>query len=159
VTERKIVTTKAAQKTSLEITRFINAPPARVYAAWTDPEQLKEWFGPDGVRTRSITADVRIGGQYRWDLITEAGEEWATFGEYRELVRGKKIVFTWQWDDDEVWANRISLVTIELFGHRGGTELRLTHQQLPSGESRDRHSEGWNSVLNRLEKFCCRSFL
>ena len=145
--------TKTPQKTSLEITRFINAPPARVYAAWTDPAQLREWFGPEGVRTRSIAADVRVGGKYRWDLITQEGEDSAAFGEYRELVPGKKIVFTWQWDDDQVWENQTSVVTIELFDRRGGTELRLKHEQLPSEESRDRHSEGWNSLLDHLEQF------
>ena len=66
---------KTAEKTSLEIIRFINAPPARVYDAWTDPAQLREWFGPENVRTRSITADVRAGGKYRWDLTSPEGEE------------------------------------------------------------------------------------
>src|SRR6187551_3461634 len=75
---------KTAEKTSLEIARFIKAPPARVYNAWTDPEQLKQWFGPENVRTRNITADVRVGGKYRWDLTTPEGEEMSAFGEYRE---------------------------------------------------------------------------
>jgi len=105
------------------------------------------------VRTRNITSDVRIGGNYRWDLISPEGEEMSAFGEYKELVPGKKIVFTWQWDDDEAWENRASVVTIELFERRGGTELRLRHEQLPSEESRDRHNEGWNSLLDRLEQF------
>jgi len=38
---------KTAEKTSLEIIRFISASPARVYDAWTDPAQLREWFGPE----------------------------------------------------------------------------------------------------------------
>ena len=75
---------KTAEKTSLEIIRFINVPPARVYAAWTDPAQLKEWWGPEDVRTRSLTADVRVGGKYRWDLTSPQGEEMSAFGEYRE---------------------------------------------------------------------------
>ena len=75
------------------------------------------------------------------------------FGEYRELVPGNKIVFTWQWDDDDDWKNISSVVTVELSDRDGGTELRLTHEQLPSEESRDRHNEGWSSVLDRLEKF------
>ena len=144
---------KTAEKTSLEIVRFINVPPDRVYDAWTDPAQLRRWFGPENVRTRKITADVRVGGKYRWDLTTPEGEEMSAFGEYRELVPGKKIVFTWQWDDDEDWENWTSVVTIELFERGGGTELRFRHEQLPSEESRDRHSEGWNSLLNRLEQF------
>ena len=144
---------KPAEKTSLEIKRFINAPPARVYKAWTDPAQLREWWGPEGVRTRNLTADLRVGGKYRWDLTTPEGEEMSAFGEYRELVPGKKIVFTWKWDDDEVWQNRSSLVTVELFDRDCGTELLFKHEQLPSEESRDRHTEGWNSILDRLEQF------
>jgi uncharacterized protein YndB with AHSA1/START domain len=147
------MTEKTAEKTSLEIIRFIKAAPERVYAAWTDPAQLKEWWGPEGVRTRNLTADVRVGGKYRWDLTSPDGEEMSAFGEYRELIPGKKIVFTWKWDDDEVWQHRTSLVTVELSNRDGGTELRFKHEQLPSEESRDRHNEGWNSILDRLEKF------
>ena len=144
---------KTAEKTSLEIVRFINVPANRVYDAWTDPAQLRQWFGPENVCTRNMLADVRVGGKYRWDLTTPEGEEMSAFGEYRELVPGKKIVFTWQWDDDEDWENWTSVVTIELFERGGGTELRFRHEQLPSEESRDRHNEGWNSFLNRLEQF------
>ena len=137
---------------SLELKRVIKAPRDRVYAAWTDPAQLKEWFGPESVRTRSLVADPRVGGKYRWDLINPEGEEMTVYGEYREMEPGRKIVFTWQWDDDEVWENHTSVVTVELSDHDDGTELRLTHEQLPSEASRDRHNEGWNSVLDRLEK-------
>jgi uncharacterized protein YndB with AHSA1/START domain len=146
------MTTKT-EKTSLEIKRFINAPRARVYKAWTDPEQLKQWWGPEGVRTRSFAADARIGGKYRWDLLNQDGEEMTVFGEYRELIAGKKIVFTWKWDDDEAWETANSVVTIELSDRDGGTEVKLTHEKLPSEASRDRHNEGWSSVLDRLEKF------
>ena len=45
---------KAPEKTSLEIKRFIKAPRAEVYAAWTDPAQLKLWFGPEWVKTRDF---------------------------------------------------------------------------------------------------------
>jgi len=150
------MTTKAAEKTSLEIKRFINAPRNRVYQAWTDPVQMKEWWGPDNVRTLKIVADTRIGGKYRWDLVNPEGEQMSVFGEYRELIPGRKIVFTWKWDDDEDWQNYTSLVSVEFSDRDGGTELRLTHEQLPSEESRDRHNQGWNSVLDRLERFCMK---
>jgi uncharacterized protein YndB with AHSA1/START domain len=147
------MTAKASDKVSLEIKRFINVPRDRVYAAWTDPAQLKEWWGPESVRTRNLVADARVGGKYRWDLTDPEGEEMTVFGEYRELVPGKKIVFSWKWDDDENWEEHNSVVTVELSDRDGGTEVRLVHEKLPSEESRDRHNEGWNSVLNRLEKF------
>ena len=147
------MTTKSAENTSLEIKRFINAPPARVYAAWTDPAQLKEWFGPVWVRTCELVAEPRVGGKFRWDVISCDGEEVTIQGEYREVVPGKKIVFTWKHCDDELWENRISIVTVGISDRIGGTELRLRHEQLPDEESREGHNRGWNSVLDRLEEF------
>jgi uncharacterized protein YndB with AHSA1/START domain len=76
-----------AQKLSLEIKRFINASRDRVYAAWTDPEQLKKWFGPENVKTRNLVADVRVGGQFRWDCTDPEGKEVTISGEYRPVRR------------------------------------------------------------------------
>jgi uncharacterized protein YndB with AHSA1/START domain len=145
--------TKTEDETSLEITRFINAPRIRVYAAWTDPAQLKEWFGPVWVRTCELIAEPRVGGKFRWDVINCEGREVTIRGEYREIVPGNKIVFTWKHCDDDLWKNQISIVTVEFSDRNSGTELRLKHEQLPGEESRDRHNEGWNSILDRLEKF------
>jgi uncharacterized protein YndB with AHSA1/START domain len=142
-----------AEKFSLEIKRFIKASRDRVYAAWTDPAQLKKWFGPENVKTRDLIADVRVGGQFRWDLIDPEGKEKTISGEYREIIPGKKIVFTWKHQDDKLWENRNSIVTVQFSDCNGGTELRLKHVQLPSEESRNDHNRGWNSVLDCLEKF------
>jgi uncharacterized protein YndB with AHSA1/START domain len=144
------MTTK--EKTRLEISRVIEAPRDRVYAAWTDPEQLKQWFGPENVKTRELVADARVGGTFLWDIINSEGEEMTMRGEFRELQPDKKIVFTWQWEDDEDWENHISIVTVELYDRDGGTELRLTHEQLPNEESRDGHTRGWESALDKLER-------
>ena len=147
---------KTEQNIRLEIKRLINAPRDRVYAAWTDLAQLKLWFGPENVQTRDLIADARVGGKFRWDLINSEGEEMTCRGEYRELQPGKKIVFTWQWEDDEDWEDNISVVTVELDDADGGTELRLIHEQLPTQDSRDGHTRGWNSALDKLEKMFSR---
>jgi uncharacterized protein YndB with AHSA1/START domain len=147
---------KTEENVKLEINRVIKVSRERVYAAWTDPAQLKEWFGPENVQTRDLVADARVGGKFRWDLTNSEGEKMTMLGEYRELQPGKKIVFTWKWDDDETWENHISIVTVELSDREGGTELRLTHEQLPNEQSRDGHTRGWNSALNKLENFLSR---
>ncbi|MDQ6623943.1 MAG: SRPBCC domain-containing protein [Verrucomicrobiota bacterium] len=146
-------TTTSTAENRLEITRVIKAPRERVYTAWTDPEKLKQWFGPDGTRTRQLAADPRVGGKYQWDTTSRDGEEMTVRGEYRELIPNQKIVFTWKWDDDEAWDATTSIVTVELADTAEGTELRLTHEQFPSDASRDRHQQGWNSVVDQLTKF------
>jgi uncharacterized protein YndB with AHSA1/START domain len=147
------MTTKDAAKLSLEIKRVINAPRERVYAAWTEPEQLKQWFGPEKVQTHDLIAEPRAGGRFRWDLSNPEGEKMTCRGEYRELEPDRKIVFTWQWDDDETWENHTSVVTVELADCEGGTEIRLRHEFLPNEKSCEGHTEGWNSVLDKLERF------
>ena len=142
-----------AEKLSLKIKRFIRASRDRVFAAWTDPAQLKKWFGPENVQTRDLIADVRVGGQFRWDLTDQEGKEITISGEYREVEPGKKIVFTWKHEGDEDWKNHNSIVTVEFFDRDGGTEIRLTHEKLPTEASRDDHEQGWNSVLEKVEKF------
>jgi uncharacterized protein YndB with AHSA1/START domain len=148
------MTTKLPDKVSLEIKRVIKAPREWVYAAWTDPGQLREWFGPENVQTRNIVAEARVGGRFRWDITSPEGEEMTMRGEFRELQPNRKIVFSWRWEKDEDWEQRDSVVTVELSDYDGGTEVRLIHEQLPSEESRDRHTEGWKSALDRLERFC-----
>jgi uncharacterized protein YndB with AHSA1/START domain len=147
------MTTKRSEKLSLEIKRFIKAPRARVYAAWTDPAQLKQWFGPEKVQTRDLIADARLGGEFCWDLTNSEGEKMRCRGEYRELQPDRKIVFTWHWEDDEDWENAFSVVTVEFSDCEGGTEIRLTHEHLPNEKSRDGHTGGWTSALDKLEKF------
>ena len=144
---------KTAQNISLEIKRFINAPRSRVYSAWTDPVELRKWFGPEKVRTNKLVTDARVGGKFHWDLTTPEGEELTMLGEYRELQHDRKVVFTWQWQNDDDWTEHVSVVTVELFDRDGGTELRLKHENLPNEASRDGHNGGWNSALDKLERF------
>jgi glutathione S-transferase len=145
--------TTRREKFSLEIKRFIKAPRDRVYAAWTDPVQLKKWFGPENVKTRDLIADVRVGGRFRWDCTDPEGKEVTISGEYRELQPGRKIVFTWRLEENEDWKNHSSIVTVEFFDQQGGTEVRLSHENLPTEPSRDDHKQGWESALDKLGKF------
>jgi uncharacterized protein YndB with AHSA1/START domain len=147
---------KTEQNIRLEIRRVINAPRDRVYAAWTDPAQLEEWFGPEGVQTNELIAETRVGGKFQWSLTNADGEKMTVRGQYRELQPGRKVAFTWQWQDDEEWEDHESIVTVELWDAAGGTELCLTHTQLPNEQSRDGHNRGWNSALAKLEKFLSR---
>ena len=56
---------------SLEIKRVIKAPRDRVYAAWTDRAQMKQWFGPEKVQTRDLIADARVGGRTDPKVVLE----------------------------------------------------------------------------------------
>ena len=138
-----------AEKPSLTLKRRLNAAPEKVYAAWTDPQRLTRWFGPDsGAVTRAET-DLRVGGRFRVVFHTEDGEEHDVSGVYREVVPNERLVFTWAWRSTP---ERESLVTVVLRPDGGGTSLTLTHEQFFDEEARDRHEFGWTGTLDKLER-------
>ena len=135
---------------SLTLKRRLKAPPAKVFAAWTDPEKMKRWMGPGEVKTIRAEADTRVGGRYRIVMQAPNGEEYDVGGVYREVVADEKLVFTWAWKSAP---ERESLVTLLLKPDGDGTLLTLTHEQFADEDSRNGHEQGWNSSLDKLEKF------
>lgn len=55
------------------ISRVINAPRSLVYAAWTDPDQIQQWFGPEGMTIRTKEINLSPGGSWRFDMIAADG--------------------------------------------------------------------------------------
>jgi uncharacterized protein YndB with AHSA1/START domain len=142
--------TQTASKPSLTIKRRLTAPPAKVFAAWTDPEKVKGWMGPGEVKVLHVESDLRTGGRYRWLMRASSGEDHDVSGTYREVIANEKLVFTWAW---KTTPERESLVTVLLKPDGDGTLLTLTHEQFFDEEARDRHQGGWNGALDKMEIF------
>ena len=141
--------TATATKPSLTIKRRLNAPPAKVYAAWTDPEKVKGWMGPGETKAKHVECDLRTGGHYRWLMVAPSGEEHDVRGVYREVIPNEKLVFTWAWKSTP---ERESLVTVLLKPDGDGTLLTLTHEQLFDQAAADGHRKGWTGSLDQLDE-------
>lgn len=138
------------EQPSLTIVRRIKASPAKIYAAWTQPELMARWWGPDGGPVLSAEADPRVGGRFRVVFQTLDGETHDCRGEYKEVEADRKLVFTWEW---VTMPERRSLVTIRLRPVAEGTELNFTHAQFFDEVARDNHYVGWNGAFDKLEAF------
>jgi uncharacterized protein YndB with AHSA1/START domain len=139
--------TAVAVKPGLTIKRRINAAPAKIYQAWTDPQKMMRWYAPAGADTLHAETDARVGGRFRVLMRTPDGEEHDVSGVYREVVLGEKLVFTWQWRSKPEWE---SLVTVTLKRDGDATILTLTHEQLPDEAERDGHRTGWTGAIDKL---------
>jgi uncharacterized protein YndB with AHSA1/START domain len=141
-----------ASRPSLTLKRRLNAPPAKVYAAWTDPQKIARWFGPARVKagTEQASIDARIGGRYRVSFTMESGEYSEVGGVYREMVPNQRLVFSWAWHSTP---ERESLVTVTLKPDGDGTLLTLRHEQLFDQAARDGHERGWIGALDKLEQY------
>lgn len=134
--------------TSLTIVRRIKASPETVFAAFTQPAQIAQWWGPDAGPVLLAETDLRVGGQFRVRFRMLDGTEHESSGVYREMDPPKRLAMTWLWQGEDTAE---SLVTVDFRPLEDGTELTFTHSRLPTRASRDIHLEGWNDAIDKLE--------
>ena len=119
--------------TELLITREFDAPRELVFKAMTDPAFVARWWGPRKYRTVVDTMDVRPGGKWRMRNIGADGDEHAFRGEFREITRPERIVWTFEY---EPLPGHISVETMTLT-ERDGRTLLTVRDQFASKEDLD----------------------
>lgn len=78
----------------LRLERYVNVPPERVWAAWTEPEHLVHWFTPAPWSTVSCEIDLRPGGIFKTVMRSPEGQEFPSAGCYLEVVPQRRLVWT-----------------------------------------------------------------
>jgi uncharacterized protein YndB with AHSA1/START domain len=132
------------------ITRTYDAPRELLWRAWTEPEELVQWWGPPGWRTplESVTMDVRPGGEFRLTSISDDGTEMPVVGSYREVVEPERIVL--EEPSEEAWhEGSVSVVTFTDLGD-GRTEMALRATIQTTDEMRQNAERGMRATLDRL---------
>jgi uncharacterized protein YndB with AHSA1/START domain len=116
------------------LVRVYDAPRAAVFAAWTDPESLCQWFGPDGCTCTVYEMDARPGGRARLDMTAPDGAVHTGRFDYLEVVPGERLVFDHGSDvDDDPGRFRMTIT----FDEQGDGKTVLTLRQLhPTAEQR-----------------------
>jgi uncharacterized protein YndB with AHSA1/START domain len=145
----------AAPETSLQMRRVFQAPRERVWAAWTQREQLEAWMCRDvpTQNPRYTELDVRPGGRYVIEIPLAEGK-YVGQGAFREVQPPEKLVFTWSWKrvpekpGEELGGE--SLVTVELFDHGVSTEMLFTHTGLDRKTIREETRTGWTGCFEVL---------
>jgi len=149
-------------------TRVFDAPRDRVWAAWTEAEQLKQWFSPRGFQTVQNKLDLRPGGMYHYCLRMPDGKDMWGKWAIREVAKPKKLVFVVSFSDEKGgitrhpmspdWPREI-LSTVE-FEAQGAAKTKVTVTWLPINagdtelktfeEGRDSMKQGWGGTLDNL---------
>ncbi|MDX6412985.1 MAG: hypothetical protein QOH23_395 [Gaiellaceae bacterium] len=132
----------AATDTSVyERTLSIDASPETVWEFLVDPEKLMRWKGINA------DLDAQRGGTFRCEVIPGH----IARGEYVEIDRPNRLVFTWGWDGNEGVPPGSSTIEIDLAAEGDGTSLRFVHKDLPNADAVSSHAHGWEHYLSRLE--------
>jgi uncharacterized protein YndB with AHSA1/START domain len=136
------------QPTELTLTRVIRAPPEKVFAAWTEPELLKQWWGPGPVTCPEAHVDLREGGAYRIANLEADGSITWISGQFERVRAPEELVYTWSVSIVPGDPTRVRVVFLR---HAEGTELVLTHERFAVEAVRDMHVSGWNGCLDKLD--------
>ncbi|HVY20826.1 MAG TPA: SRPBCC domain-containing protein [Bauldia sp.] len=139
--------TTTVDDATLVVTRQFNAPPARVFDAWMNHDEFQSWIGIEGVHCEVPEFDARVGGRYRINLQLSTGEIAPVTGEFRKIDAPRRIVLTWNWNNDP---KRRTVITLTFAPREGGTEMTLRQEGVESPEDRNNHGRGWNSTFNKL---------
>ena len=146
------------------ITRNFNAPRECVFKAWTDGEHLSRWFAPQGFTAPYCTADLRVGGSFRFCMRSPDGKDFWGKGVYREVVEPERISYTDFFTDQD--GNQVppsyygmsdshpleTKVKVTFDEDRGRTRLTLRHAVPEDFEERDEMQQGWNQMFDKLER-------
>ena len=148
-------------KYELMLTRIIDAPPEKVYRAWTELELMKQWFAPLPFTTPLVETDVRPGGASLVVMQDPEGREYPNRGVYLEVVKNEKLVFTDAYTSAWQPSEKPFMTAILTFENVGGKtrytarvlhwteEDRVTHEQMG-------FHEGWGQCADQLAALVAR---
>jgi len=133
------------------ITHIFEAPRDRVFRAWTDPDEVAAWFGPEHMDTprERIHIDLRVGGRYELTMVRHGGGGEFSIGyDILELVPPELIVLR----SDPMPAagmHEPTVVRVEFHDHGPKTRMTLSDSPIPPA-GRDHAEAGWNAAFDKL---------
>lgn len=132
------------------VERTFGASPARVFAAWADPEAKGRWFGDPAQGVEEHELDFRVGGR-EFNRGTVEGQDYAYEARYLDIVPDERIVYAY---DMHTRGNRISvsLGTVELEPDGAGTRLTYTEQgaYLDGLDTPEQRQQGTGGLFDAL---------
>lgn len=141
----------------LILTRLIDAPPSKLFRAWTEPDLMKRWFAPLPWTTPRVETDLRPGGSSLIVMRGPDGNEFPNRGIYLEIVKDKKLVFTdayvRAWEPSE---KPFMTVTLTFEEEQGKTRYtaRVQHWSAADREAHEKMGfhQGWGQCADQLAK-------
>ena len=135
---------------AFELHRSLPVPPARAFEAFTEPDQLAQWWGPEGFTIPAVEFEPRVGTGYRIEMQPPEGDAFYLAGEFREVDPPHRLTFSFRWEEpnpDDVE----NVAEVAFRGAGDTTELTVRQGPFTTEARRALHREGWSDSLDKLE--------
>jgi uncharacterized protein YndB with AHSA1/START domain len=135
----------------LETSKDFSVPANKLYKAWTEPEQLKQWWKPIGNQLKEVDNDIRDGGRVAYQFVEDTLR---VSGEYLEVKEGQNLVYTWNWEfPNDAVKNGAFKLNVRFEDKGNGSKLSVTQENFQDEEALQPHKEGWDKALNDLQNY------
>jgi len=169
------MSTTATKSADFVISRVFNAPRELLWKCFTDPERMKQWWGPKGFTVLVSKMDLRPGGTYLYGMRTPDGQDMWGRMVYREIVPPEKIVFINSFSDEHGGLTRhpmsptwpIELLSTFTFEEQPGGKTKFTvrwtphnptaEEQATFDKGHDSMNMGWSGTLGQLETYLAKT--
>jgi uncharacterized protein YndB with AHSA1/START domain len=146
-----------ANESELTISRFINAPPATVWKAWSTPEHLAKWWIPAPIECQVVKLDLRPGGGFETRMRQGGGAfQPHVDGCFLEIVPEARLIFTTVltegWHPAEPWLALTAIISFDAEGSGTRYASRVLHKSAADAQKHDDmgFQEGWGTAIAQL---------
>jgi uncharacterized protein YndB with AHSA1/START domain len=132
----------------VQVSKSFPASKADLYKAWTDPEQLKQWWKPMNKQLTNVENDIREGGK----VVYEFEDNLRIAGEYKEVAEEQRLVYSWNWELPEESTHKGEYLLTVQFSETGNeSTLDITQENFHHEHAIKPHEEGWDNALEDLK--------
>jgi glutathione S-transferase len=137
---------------AVHLRHSFDAPRGSVFRAWTDPEVLRRWWCPPGWAPAEIEVDLRVGGTYRIGMRQLRSDRPVYVrGAFLEVDCPQRLVYTWHWQNAFEGMSETRVTVLFTDTPTDGTDVVLTHENLPEVPLCLRHCNGWKAAWPRID--------
>ena len=141
---------------TLEIRRVLPAVPSAVFGAFTAPDELAQWWGPEHFSVPSLEYSPRVGDSYRIEMQPPEGDPFHLTGKFHKVDPPARLAYTFGWEDPDP-DDIENLVELSFRDLGESTEVVLTQGPFKTGPRREVHRNGWTDSFDRLARFLSRA--
>ena len=134
----------------IQIERQFDVDVDKLFRAWTEPEQLKQWWQPMGHPLTNVVNELKEGGKVEYH-VGDAGLQ--ITGTYSEVAQNEKLVYSWIWNMNDEGSESGYTLNISFSSEGEGSKIHIVQEGFSGPEFLKPHQDGWEKGLNDLSSY------
>jgi len=144
---------ESKEQSTLNANKTFQVPVEALYKAWTDAEQLKQWWKPMGLTLTQVENEMREGGKIAYKFEGQEGTGLTIEGTYQEVEPQHRLVYTWNWQLPDEKLNSAYKLEVMFEGSGSQSTITVKQQEDEHQESVKPKASAWDDELSKLAEF------